>query len=73
MNKFGEEDVFAFVRDGCRVTVPSTGQEVALLVTGTFCALDVYQSILGEADGKAALSTEGELIEIELAKLNKVS
>ncbi|KAJ9640065.1 hypothetical protein H2199_006299 [Coniosporium tulheliwenetii] len=61
LNQLGEQDVFAVVGDSCKVTIPSTGQQVAPLVTGTFGALDVLQSILGEADDKAALGTKGEL------------
>lgn len=79
LNKLGEEDVFAVVGDGCRVQVPSTNQQVPPLVTGTFGMLDVYQSILGEADDKATLSCGsalgelGELSNVRVVELSNVS
>ena len=57
----GEKDIFACVGDKSRITIPSTTQEVAPLVTGTFGSLDVFQSIIGELDDKAAMKSEGEL------------
>lgn len=68
LREIGEETVFAFVGDRCRIEVPSgphKGKEVAPLVTGTFGMLDIFHSLLGEADDKAVLQSKGSLGELE--------
>lgn len=55
---------FPFVGDGCKVKIPRSGHEVPPLVTGTFGMLDIFQSLLGEVDDKAAHKEKGELDEI---------
>lgn len=66
----GEKDIFACVGDKSRITVPGTTNEVAPLVTGTFGSLDVFQSIIGEMDDKAAMKSQNES---DLKALNSVS
>lgn len=53
-------DVFPFVGDKCRVQVPGTDKWVPPVTTGTFGALDILHSFLGEADDKAAVLNQGE-------------
>lgn len=68
LHELGEETVFTFVGDRCRVEVPhgpSKGKKVAPLVTGTFGMLDIFHSLLGEADDKAVLQSKGSLGELE--------
>jgi len=65
----GEEKVFAYVGDQCRISVPSKTKTVPPLVTGTFGALDIFQSIIGEIDDKAAIQNKGELTTLELVSL----
>lgn len=68
LRETGEETVFAFVGDRCRVKVasgPNEGREVVPLVTGTFGMLDIFHSLLGEADDKAVLQSKGSLGELE--------
>ncbi|KAF3765356.1 heterokaryon incompatibility Het-C [Cryphonectria parasitica EP155] len=72
LRELGEEEVFAFVGDACRVKVPhgpNKGNMVAPIVTGTFGMLDIFHSLLGEADDKAVLQSKGSLGELE-SKLN---
>lgn len=72
LHELGEEDVFAFVGDESRVQVPSgpnKGKKVAPIVTGTFGMLDIFHSLLGEADDKAILQSKGSLGELESVSL----
>lgn len=68
LHEFGEEDVFAFVGDNCRIPLPSrfkTDRQVPPLVTGTFGMLDIFHSLLGEADDMAILQSTGSLNHIQ--------
>lgn len=68
LRELGEDSVFTFVGDACRVKVPNgpnKGKEVAPIVTGTFGMLDIFHSLLGEADDKAVLQSKGSLGELE--------
>ncbi|OAQ61400.2 heterokaryon incompatibility Het-C [Pochonia chlamydosporia 170] len=67
-HEMGETDVFAFVGDMCKVRIPSRlrrGRHVSPLVTGTFGMLDIFHSLLGEADDMAILQSKGSLGELE--------
>ncbi|KAJ0124272.1 hypothetical protein J7T55_005610 [Diaporthe amygdali] len=73
LHELGEDKIFPFVGDACRVTVPDgarAGKEVAPLTTGTFGMLDIFHSLLGEADDKAVLQSKGSLGELA-SKLNR--
>lgn len=68
LHELGEKAVFAFVGDECQVEIPhgkDKGKRVAPLVTGTFGMLDIFHSLLGEADDKAVLQSKGSLGELE--------
>lgn len=68
LQELGEVGVFAFVGDECRIEVPDgprKGSKVAPIVTGTFGMLDIFHSLLGEADDKAILQSKGSLGELE--------
>lgn len=68
LHEFGEQDVFAFVGDACRVSLPAhmkSDRKVAPLVTGTFGMLDIFHSLLGEADDMAILQSQGSLNEVQ--------
>lgn len=70
LHEMGEKDVFLFVGDKCRISVPfrDSDRKVAPLVTGTFGMLDIFQSFLGEADDMAILQSKGSLDQIENVK-----
>ncbi|KAG6005988.1 hypothetical protein E4U21_007481 [Claviceps maximensis] len=66
--KMGEADIFPYVGDNCRVKLPSRFRKrrpVAPLVTGTFGMLDIFHSLLGEADDMAILQSKGTLGDLE--------
>ncbi|KAG6002927.1 hypothetical protein E4U54_000778 [Claviceps lovelessii] len=66
--KMGEADIFPHVGDKCRVKLPSRLRKrrpVAPLVTGTFGMLDIFHSLLGEADDMAILQSKGTLGDLE--------
>lgn len=66
--KMGERDIFPYVGDKCRVRVPSRfkrRRQVPPLVTGTFGMLDIFHSLLGEADDMAILQSKGTLGDLE--------
>ncbi|KAI1335030.1 heterokaryon incompatibility Het-C [Xylariaceae sp. FL0016] len=68
LHELGEENVFAFVGDACRVDVRyglGKRRKVAPIVTGTFGMLDIFHSLLGEADDMAILQSKGSLGELE--------
>lgn len=65
LQELGEQDVFVFVGDACRIEVPKKGKNVAPIVTGTFGMLDIFHSLLGEADDKAVLQSKGSLGQLE--------
>ncbi|KAI0429000.1 heterokaryon incompatibility Het-C [Xylaria sp. FL1042] len=68
LHELGEEQVFPFVGDACRIEVPGgfwKHRKVAPLVTGTFGMLDIFHSLLGEADDMAIVQTKGSLGELE--------
>ncbi|KAI0904192.1 heterokaryon incompatibility Het-C [Ustulina deusta] len=68
LHELGEEQVFPFVGDACRIEVPRRvwkHRKVAPLVTGTFGMLDIFHSLLGEADDMAILQSKGSLGELE--------
>lgn len=68
LHEMGEEDVFLFVGDKCRISVPfysDSDRKVAPLITGTFGMLDIFHSLLGEADDMAILQSKGSLDQIE--------
>lgn len=68
LQEFGEKDVFTFVGDGCRMSLPShcrSDRKVAPLVTGTFGMLDIFHSLLGEADDMAILQSQGSLNQVQ--------
>jgi hypothetical protein len=60
LRELGENSVFPFVGDECRVQVPGTDKWVPPITTGTFGALDILHSFLGEADDKVAVLNQGE-------------
>jgi hypothetical protein len=57
--EIGVDGVFPFVGDACRVQAPGTNRAVPPITTGTFGALDILHSLLGEADDKVAVLNEG--------------
>lgn len=68
LQEVGEEDVFTFVGDACRMSLPShfeSDRKVAPLVTGTFGMLDIFHSLLGEADDMAILQSQGSLNQVQ--------
>lgn len=68
LQDLGESGVFTFVGDQCRIAIPhgtEKGRKVPPLVTGTFGMLDIFHSLLGEADDKAILQSKGSLGELE--------
>ncbi|KAI0202578.1 heterokaryon incompatibility Het-C [Astrocystis sublimbata] len=68
LHELGEEQVFPFVGDACRVEVPHgfrSKKKVAPIVTGTFGMLDIFHSLLGEADDMAILQSKGSLGDLE--------
>jgi hypothetical protein len=65
LHDMGEESVFLFVGDECRVSVPNSNRKVAPIVTGTFGMLDIFHSLLGEADDMAILQSKGSLDHIQ--------
>ncbi|KAJ8119326.1 hypothetical protein ONZ43_g3703 [Nemania bipapillata] len=68
LHELGEEQVFPFVGDECRIEAPHRlwkNKKVAPLVTGTFGMLDIFHSLLGEADDMAILQSKGSLGELE--------
>ncbi|KAI3327720.1 heterokaryon incompatibility Het-C [Xylariaceae sp. AK1471] len=68
LHELGEEQVFPFVGDACRIEVRRglwKQKKVAPLVTGTFGMLDIFHSLLGEADDMAILQSKGSLGELE--------
>ncbi|KAG8671996.1 hypothetical protein FPOAC2_05361 [Fusarium poae] len=66
LQDLGEADVFAFVGDACRVQTPGwRGRMVPPIVTGTFGMLDIFHSLLGEADDMAVLQCKGSLENLE--------
>ncbi|KPM46437.1 hypothetical protein AK830_g10 [Neonectria ditissima] len=66
LHELGEHDVFAFVGDACRVKTPGwSGRMVPPIVTGTFGMLDIFHSLLGEADDMAVLQCKGSLQNLE--------
>ncbi|KAI0457301.1 heterokaryon incompatibility Het-C [Xylaria acuta] len=68
LHELGEELVFPFVGDACRIEAPRRlwkHRRVAPLVTGTFGMLDIFHSLLGEADDMAILQSKGSLGELE--------
>lgn len=72
LHELGERGVFAFVGDKCQVEIPNgngKGRKVAPIVTGTFGMLDIFHSLLGEADDKAVLQSKGTLGELESVSL----
>ena len=60
LHEMGERDIFAMVGDRSWIDSPNGDRAVAPLVTGTFGALDILQSFLGEADDKVAILNQGE-------------
>ncbi|KAH6951938.1 heterokaryon incompatibility Het-C [Fusarium avenaceum] len=66
LHELGEENVFAFVGEACRVrTLGWRGRMVPPIVTGTFGMLDIFHSLLGEADDMAVLQCKGSLENLE--------
>jgi hypothetical protein len=66
LHELGEEEVFAFVGEACRVRTPRwRGRMVPPIVTGTFGMLDIFHSLLGEADDMAVLQCKGSLENLE--------
>lgn len=66
LQELGEDTVFTFVGDACLVKTPGLrGKKVAPLVTGTFGMLDIFHSLLGEADDMALLQCRGSLGSLE--------
>ncbi|KAH8651104.1 heterokaryon incompatibility Het-C [Xylariales sp. PMI_506] len=66
--ELGEKEVFPLVGDQCRVPTPARfgkGRMVPPLVTGTFGMLDIFHSLLGEADDMAVLQSKGSLGNLE--------
>ncbi|KAM0281707.1 hypothetical protein ACHAO9_010547 [Fusarium lateritium] len=66
LHELGEEEVFAFVGEACRVRTPRwRARMVPPIVTGTFGMLDIFHSLLGEADDMAVLQCKGSLENLE--------
>ncbi|KAK9779102.1 putative Heterokaryon incompatibility Het-C [Seiridium cardinale] len=66
LHELGEDKVFSFVGDACLVKTPGIkGRKVAPIVTGTFGMLDIFHSLLGEADDLAILQSKGTLGSLE--------
>ncbi|KAF7547250.1 hypothetical protein G7Z17_g7865 [Cylindrodendrum hubeiense] len=66
LQELGEDNVFPFVGDACRVKTPGLGgRMVPPVVTGTFGMLDIFHSLLGEADDMAVLQCKGSLESLE--------
>lgn len=65
IRKLGEPGIFACVGDGCRIRVHGTGELVPPLVTGTFGMLDIYASLIGEIDDKAAAEEKSSLTDLD--------
>ncbi|KAF3014260.1 hypothetical protein E8E14_010758 [Neopestalotiopsis sp. 37M] len=66
LRELGEDTVFAFVGDNCFVKTPGAkGKKVPPIVTGTFGMLDIFHSLLGEADDMAILQSRGTLGSLE--------
>lgn len=68
LQELGEENVFALVGDSCRIPLPDelhSDRQVAPLVTGTFGMLDIFHSLLGEADDMAILQSKGSLAHVQ--------
>ncbi|KAI1864769.1 hypothetical protein JX265_008493 [Neoarthrinium moseri] len=66
LHELGEDGVFPFVGDACRIKTPGIkGKKVAPIVTGTFGMLDIFHSLLGEADDMAILQSKGTLGSLE--------
>jgi hypothetical protein len=66
LQELGEDGVYAFVGDACLVEIPGRqGKKVAPIVTGTFGMLDIFHSLLGEADDMALLQCKGSLGSLE--------
>lgn len=65
LHELGEVNVFPFVGSKCKVTTPVTERRVYPLVTGTFGMLDIFHSLLGEADDKALLQFKGSIGSLE--------
>lgn len=66
LHELGEDKVFTFVGDACEVKTPGmSGKKVAPIVTGTFGMLDIFHSMLGEADDLAILQSKGTLGSLE--------
>ncbi|KAH8738405.1 heterokaryon incompatibility Het-C [Ilyonectria robusta] len=66
LRELGEDDVFPFVGAACRVKTPGwSGKMVPPVVTGTFGMLDIFHSLLGEADDMAVLQCKGSLENLE--------
>ncbi|KAI0173775.1 heterokaryon incompatibility Het-C [Pestalotiopsis sp. NC0098] len=64
LRELGEDTVFPFVGDACLVKTPK-GEKVPPIVTGTFGMLDIFHSLLGEADDMAILQSKGTLGSLE--------
>jgi hypothetical protein len=60
LRELGENSVFPFVGDKCRVQVPGTDKSVPPVTTGTFGMIDILHSFLGEADDKVAVLNQGK-------------
>ncbi|CAK1364750.1 hypothetical protein CB0940_08399 [Cercospora beticola] len=56
----GCQDIFAFVGDKSWIEAPGSHSKVPPLTTGTFGAVDILHSFLGEADDRAAIINRGE-------------
>ncbi|KAM3416878.1 hypothetical protein BST61_g8466 [Cercospora zeina] len=56
----GCQEIFAFVGDDSWIKAPGSDQKVPPLTTGTFGAIDILHSFLGEADDRAAIINKGE-------------
>ncbi|CEJ94893.1 hypothetical protein VHEMI10400 [[Torrubiella] hemipterigena] len=65
LHELGEVNVFAYVGSQCRLTTPATERRVCPLVTGTFGMLDIFHSLLGEADDNALLQFKGSIGNLE--------
>lgn len=64
LHEMGEVNVFPYVGDKCTVKTKA-GRKVSPLVTGTFGMLDIFHSLLGEADDLAVLQSQGTLGDLE--------
>ncbi|KAF2215352.1 hypothetical protein CERZMDRAFT_110051 [Cercospora zeae-maydis SCOH1-5] len=56
----GCQEIFAFVGDNSWIEAPDSKTKVPPLTTGTFGAIDILHSFLGEADDRAAIINRGE-------------